>query len=82
MAVDSLSYRFAGMGKERRNTINEYFKQIINLSVPNFQRYLLQTAHKGCHIFAGESEGKKEQEEWFEEMIPYLGEAVHHPKMP
>jgi hypothetical protein len=42
--IDSLRYRIGATGKERINTINEYFRQIVNLSLPALHRYMMWSA--------------------------------------
>jgi hypothetical protein len=72
LAVDSLSYRFAAMGKERRSSINECYRQIINLGVPVVHRYFLWAASNACHIFRAQNQIQSEDEAWFAEMEPSL----------
>jgi hypothetical protein len=42
--LDSLRTRIGATGRERVNTINEYFKQIVNISFPALHRYMMWTA--------------------------------------
>ena len=38
--IDSLNIRMGSFGVERKNLLNNLFKSIIEVSVPNFVRYL------------------------------------------
>jgi polyhydroxyalkanoate synthesis regulator phasin len=42
--IDNLRYRIGAAGKERISTINEYFRQIVNLSLPALHRYMMWSA--------------------------------------
>lgn len=50
--IDSLRSRIGATGKERINTINEYFRQIVNLSLPALHRYMMWSASEGKHLFS------------------------------
>ena len=50
--IDSLRYKIGATGRERINTINEYFKQIVNLSLPALHRYMMWSAAEGRHLFS------------------------------
>lgn len=52
--IDSLRYRIGATGKERINTINEYFRQIVNLSLPALHRYMMWSAAEGRHLFGSD----------------------------
>lgn len=71
MAVDSLSYRYAGLGKERKMSTNECYRQIINLAMPITDRYMLWVSMQGCHISTSETDHP--EEEWFKETRQILG---------
>lgn len=63
--IDSLRYRIGATGHERINTINEYFRQIVNLSLPALHRYMMWSAAEGRHLFGSHQE---EEDEWFVEL--------------
>lgn len=46
-----IQYRIGANGRERVNTLNEYFKQIVNISFPALHRYMMWTASEGKHLF-------------------------------
>lgn len=50
--LDSLRFRISATGKERVNTVNEYFRQIVNNCFPALNRYLMWSAIEGKHIFS------------------------------
>jgi hypothetical protein len=54
--IDSLRYRIGATGKERINTINEYFRQIVNLSLPALHRYMMWSAAEGKHLFGNDDQ--------------------------
>lgn len=56
--IDSLRYKIGATGKQRINTINEYFRQIVNLSLPALHRYMMWSAAENRHLF-----GNDEQED-------------------
>jgi hypothetical protein len=51
LAIDSMIYRFGATGKERKNNINESYKQIISLAPPSMHRYFLWAAREKVHLF-------------------------------
>jgi hypothetical protein len=63
--IDSLRSRIGATGRERINTINEYFRQIVNLSLPALHRYMMWSASEGRHLFSSEDQG---EDEWFLEL--------------
>jgi hypothetical protein len=50
--IDNLRYKIGAAGKERINTINEYFRQIVNLSLPALHRYMMWSATEENHLFS------------------------------
>jgi hypothetical protein len=60
--IDSLRYRIGATGRERINTINEYFRQIVNLSLPALHRYMMWSAAEGRHLFG---QDEQDEDEWF-----------------
>lgn len=72
--IDNLRSRIGATGKERINTINEYFRQIVNLSLPALHRYMMWSAAEKKHLFAEEEE--TEQEEWYMELKNALSLTV------
>lgn len=66
--IDNLRSRIGATGKERINTINEYFRQIVNLSLPALHRYMMWSASEKKHLFAQDEEKEAEEEEWFKEL--------------
>jgi len=61
--LDSLRTRIGTTGRERVNTINEYFKQIVNISFPALHRYMMWTASERKHLFS-ESSCQSEEDEY------------------
>lgn len=58
--MDSMFYRVGATGKERINKLNEYFKQVINHSIPAISRYFLWSSSSEKHWF---DEVKSEEEQ-------------------
>ena len=58
--IDSLRSRIGATGKERINTINEYFRQIVNLSLPALHRYMMWSASEGKHLFSDKMDDEEE----------------------
>jgi hypothetical protein len=56
--LDSLRTRIGATGRERVNTINEYFKQIVNISFPALHRYMMWTASERKHLFSEDTQGE------------------------
>jgi hypothetical protein len=48
--LDSMRYRIGATGKERISTVNEFFKQILNICFPALDRYLMWSASEQQHI--------------------------------
>ena len=65
--IDSLRSRIGATGRERINTINEYFRQIVNLSLPALHRYMMWSASEGRHLFSSSIQNEDE-DEWFLEL--------------
>lgn len=49
--IDSLNIRMGSFGVERKNLLNNLFKSIIEVSVPNFVRYLFWGSQSNKGIF-------------------------------
>ena len=47
--LPEVTYR--ATGRELIKTINEYFRQIVNLPLPALHRYMMWSASKGKHLF-------------------------------
>lgn len=60
LILDSIRSKIGATGRERVNTINEYFKQIVNISFPALHRYMMWTASERKHLF---SEGAATEED-------------------
>ena len=61
-------FRIGATGKERINTLNEYYRQILNISFPALHRYMLWTASEQKHLFGQESADSTDQDAWFREL--------------
>ena len=66
--MDNLRSRIGATGKERISTINEYFRQIVNLSLPALHRYMMWSAAEEKHLFSDNDEKEAEKEDWFREL--------------
>lgn len=47
-----MQLRFGATGKERITLIDYYFKQILDIMVPDVHKYMMFSAEKGCDIFS------------------------------
>jgi hypothetical protein len=59
--LDSMRYRIGATGKERVNSVNDYFQSILNICFPPLQRYLMWSAANSEHLFEENKEEKKEK---------------------
>ena len=66
--MDNLRSRIGATGRERISTINEYFRQIVNLSLPALHRYMMWSAAEEKHLFSDNDEKEAEKEDWFREL--------------
>jgi hypothetical protein len=53
--MNALNIRMGSFGGERKNIINNLFKSIIEMSVPNFVKYLFWGSVSGKGIFNEEN---------------------------
>ncbi len=54
--MNALNIRMGSFGGERKNIINNLFKSIIEMSVPNFVKYLFWGSVSGKGIFNEENQ--------------------------
>ena len=50
--MDNLRFKIGARGIERIHTINEYFRQIINISLPALHKYMMWSASAERHLFS------------------------------
>jgi vacuolar-type H+-ATPase subunit H len=65
--LDSLRYRISATGKERVNSVNEYFRQIANTCFPALNRYLMWSALERRHLFSADP--SNDPDEWFRDFF-------------
>lgn len=57
--INVLNFRMGSFGIERKNLINNLFKSIVDVSVPNIVRYLFWGSTMSKGIFANDNDKKK-----------------------
>lgn len=75
LAIDSMIYRFGATGKERKNNINESYRQIMSVAPPTMHRYFLWAARERAHFFAPSS-SLDDNEVWFQEIRRLIEPAI------